>query len=419
MIKKILSNHILSKSLQTMVVQALGQACAFITAILLARHLNMKDYGFYIFDVTVATIIAVVATMGAGGILARTWGKSDLKSNFERHKETFRVHNWYFKRGFAIVVIVIALIIFYNRSEHSDNSIENFALLFAVPFFMANIFQSFFVARRVVIFANLIQLGLRLIMLFLTLAFIVLYINDTAMLIGTMMIFMTIYVTSIWLIQTSKYSFESAKPVGSNLSFALMQWGLLLLSQIDIIILKGLSDPSNVALFGVALQLSALVSFVLNAVNSNVLSQIADDYKNNSREIFQQKITAYTRIIFVLSIIAILGLIICGYPITLMYGEQYTTSYFIFCILMIGQIVNVLSGCVATILNMAGFEKNTCIAFYIALVLNIVLGSIFTLYWGVYGLAVASSISMIYWNIHLLYKVVTKIKINPTIFIFR
>lgn len=198
-----------------------------------------------------------------------------------------------------------------------------------------------------------------------------------------------------------------------------MQWGLLLLSQVDIIILKGLSGPSDVALFGVALQLSALVSFVLNAVNSNVLSQIADDYKNNSREIFQQKITSYTRIIFVLSIIAILGLIICGYPITLMYGEQYTTSYFIFCILMIGQIINVLSGCVATILNMAGFEKNTCIAFYIALVLNIVLGSIFTLYWGVYGLAVASSISMIYWNIHLLYKVVTKIKINPTIFIFR
>lgn len=90
----------------------------------LARHLNMKDYGFYIFGVTVATIIAVVATMGAGGILARTWGKSDLESNFERHKETFRVHNWYFKRGFAIVIIVIAFIIFYNRSEHSDNSIE-------------------------------------------------------------------------------------------------------------------------------------------------------------------------------------------------------------------------------------------------------------------------------------------------------
>lgn len=57
-----------------------------------------------------------------------------------------------------------------------------------------------------------------------------------------------------------------------------------------------------------------------------------------------------------------------------MYGKQYTASYFIFCILMVGQIVNVLSGCVATILNMAGYEKSTCFAFYIALAINILLG---------------------------------------------
>ncbi|AIT10110.1 multidrug transporter [Candidatus Francisella endociliophora] len=417
MINKIRSNHILSKSLQTMIVQALGQGCAFITAILLARHLSINDYGYYIFGVTVATILAVIATMGGGGILARTWGKSDLKDIFERNKETYLVQNWYFKRGFAFVVIAIAVIIFYNYSENNDNSIENFALLFAVPFFMANIFQSFFVARRVVVVANLLQLGLRIIMLLLTVAFMFLHMRNTALLVGSMMIFMTIYTSTIWLIKTSKYSFESSKPVGSNLSFALMQWGLLLLSQVDIIILKGLSSPSSVALYGVALQLGALVSFVLNAVNSNVLSQIADDYKNCSRDEFQKKITSYTKIIFLLSIIAIFGLIICGYPITLLYGEKYTTSYFIFCILMIGQIVNVLSGCVATILNMAGFEKTTCFAFYIALAINITLGIIFTIYWGVYGLAIASSLSMIYWNIHLLYKVVTNIKINPTIFI--
>ncbi|WP_150467483.1 lipopolysaccharide biosynthesis protein [Francisella sp. SYW-9] len=418
MINKILSNHILSKSLQTMVVQALGQACAFITAILLARHLDISDYGYYIFGVTVAMILAVVATMGAGGILARTWGKSDLEG-YERNKETFLVHNWYFKRGFAFIILVIVIIVLYNHRENNDNYIENFALLFAVPFFMANIFQSFFVAKRIVVVANLLQLGLRVIMLFLTVFFMFLYISNTAMLVGCMMIFMTVYITTVWLIQTSKYSFESSKPEGSNLSFAFMQWGLLLLSQVDIIILKGLSIPANVALYGVALQLGALVSFVLNAVNSNVLSQIADDYKNCSKEEFQIKITSYTRIIFILSIFAIVGLIICGYPITLLYGKEYVVSYFIFCILMVGQIVNVISGCVATILNMAGFEKTTCFAFYVALIINIVLGIIFTIYGGVYGLAIASSLSMIYWNIHLLYKVVTKIGINPTVFIFR
>ncbi|MDE4972335.1 multidrug transporter, partial [Francisella tularensis subsp. holarctica] len=77
-------------------------------------------------------------------------------------------------------------------------------------------------------------------------------------------------------------------------------WGLLLLSQIDIKILKVLETPEDFSLYGVALQLGALVNFVLNAVNSNVLSQIADDYKNFSRKEFQNKITSYTRIIFIL-----------------------------------------------------------------------------------------------------------------------
>ncbi|KEI34669.1 capsular polysaccharide synthesis enzyme Cps [Francisella sp. W12-1067] len=399
-----------------MFVQALGQGCAFITAILLARHLDINEYGYYIFGVTVATILAVIATMGAGGILARTWGKSNL-FDYQRDKETFLVQNWYFKRGISIIFATLLLIFFYSYFRGSVNYIEIFALFFAIPFFVANILQSFFVAKRIVVLANLLQLGLRVIMLFITVFFIVWYLNSTITLVASMAAIMLIYITLIWLSQLKKYSFKSSKPSGSNLSFALMQWGLLLLSQIDILILKGISDTKSIALFGVALQLSALVSFVLNAVNSNVLSQIADDYKNCSLIEFQKRVTSYTKIIFFLSIFAIAGLLVCGYPITLLYGEQYTVSYYIFSILMVGQIINILSGCVATILNMAGYEKKTCIAFYIALLINIVLGIIFTEIWGVYGLAVASSLSMTYWNIHLLYQVVTKLKINPTIFI--
>lgn len=399
-----------------MVVQALGQGCAFITAILLARHLDIGQYGHYIFGVTVATILAVIATMGAGGILARTWGKSEL-TTYKRNKETFLVQNWYLKRGLSLVVLVVALIILSNYLNSSINLIEIIALLFAIPFFIANILQSFFVAKRVVVYANLIQLGLRFIMLTITCVFIFSYLQSSVLLITTMALAMGSYILLIWLKQLKNYGFESSKPVGSNISFALMQWGLLLLSQVDILILKGVSSTVNVALFGVALQLSALVSFVLNAVNSNVLSQIADDYKNCSRQDFQRKITSYTQIIFVLSIFTIIGLIICGYPITLLYGQEFIVSYYIFCILMVGQIVNILSGCVATILNMAGYEKSTCMAFYIALLINIILGITFTSLYGIYGLAVASSLSMIYWNIHLLYKVITTIKINPTIFI--
>ena len=179
-----------------MVVQASGQGCAFITAILLARHLDIDQYGNYIFGVTVATILAVIATMGAGGILARTWGKSDL-ADYQRDQETFSVQNWYFKRGSSLIVLVLAIIILANYINSSINLIETTALLFAVPFFVANILQSFFVAKRVVVYANLIQLGLRAIMLVITCIFIFSYIQNSTLLIATMVFCMSIYICNM------------------------------------------------------------------------------------------------------------------------------------------------------------------------------------------------------------------------------
>ena len=185
----------------TMFVQALGQGCAFVTAILLARHLSMSQYGYYIFGVTVATILAVIATMGAGGILARTWGKSE-KLGFERNQETFLVQNWYFKCGLALIIVVLALIIIPSYINSSTNLIQAFALFFAIPFFIANILQSFFVAKRIVVYANLIQLGLRLIMLTLVCIFMFSSMKNSTMLIATIALCMFAY---IFVIRHNRY----------------------------------------------------------------------------------------------------------------------------------------------------------------------------------------------------------------------
>ena len=342
-----------------MFVQAGGQGCAFITAILLARSLSMTEYGYYIYGITVATILAVISTMGAGGIVARTWGRSE-KIGLDRDKEAYSVQNWYFKRGLLLIVAVIFFIGLHDYLRGNINYIEFFALGFAIPFFVANVIQSFFVAKRLVVIANLIQFGLRVIMLVLAGLFIFMSWDNVAELVLVMFGIMTIYIAIVWAKNTFKYGFESEKPQGSNLSFAMMQWGLLLLSQIDIIILRFFSSSdmapayvkqemvnnivsqalqpifdsailtnsvfiSSIAIFGVALQLSALVAFVLNAVNSNVLSHIADDYKNCTKEEFQKRITSYTRIIFILSLFAIVGLLVFGYPInSFIWSKLYT-----------------------------------------------------------------------------------------------
>jgi len=413
---RILNNEVLFKSILTMIIQLTGQASAFLTAIVLARYLSIKEYGFYIFGVTLATILAVIATFGAGGILARSWGWSDNQGE-ARNNEVFHIHTWYQKRGIILILTVILAIAIYTiSSENTDNIIEVFALCFAIPYFIANLLQSFFVAIKKVIYSNLIQLFMRLIMLIVAVYFFVFSIKKPTILVFITFILMLIYMLILWSKQAFKYKLKTKKPQGSNLSFAFMQWGILLLSYIDILLLQIMSTADNIALFGVAIQLSGLVTFVLSAVNLNILSQVADDYKNLSLKIFQKRITSFTKVIFLLSSLVLLGLIFMGYFIVLLYGEKYISSYYIFCILIVGQAFNVFTGAVATILNMAGFEKITCKAFYLALCLNILMGIILLPIWGVYGLAIASALSTIYWNLHLLIEVIRKVKINPTIF---
>lgn len=418
MIKKLLANDILIKSILTMFVQGLGQLTAFFSAILLARYFEVSQYGQYMFGVTAATIIAVIATLGADGILARSWGWSE-NTGSKRSHEIFCIQNWFFKKGLLMICIALILTaLYFILMNQTPNWIEVFAFLFVIPFFIANLLQSFFIANRKVVYANLIQFFMRIIMLAIIVVFFSYGLHAPEILVCLMFISISVYMLILWGKMSFKHGLHSLKPKGSNLSFMLLKWGNLLLAQVDIVLLKFFSTNENIAYYAVALQLSALVVFVLNAVSSNILSQVANDYKYLSHEKFQHKITSYTRIIVSLSAIVIIALISSGYWITLLYGEAYTAAYYLFCVLMIGQIVNVLCGSVFTILNMSGFEKTTCRVFYVALMINIVLGIILIPFYQAYGVAIASVIAMMYWNIYLLVIVITKLKINPTIFSF-
>lgn len=417
-IKKLLHNEILIKSLGTMFVQGLGQITAFASAILLAHYLTVSEYGQYMFGVTIATISAVIATLGADGILARSWGWSS-NNGITRTKEVFQLHNWFWRRGIIILIFAcIGCFSYIYLFDPNASFIEVFAFLFALPFFIANLLQSFYVANRKVIYANLIQFIMRLMMLLIIGIYIIIEIHNAPLLVGSMFAAITLYMLILWLKISIKYGFKSHKPHGSNLSFMLLKWGNLLLSQIDIVLLKIFSSNESIAYYAVALQLSALVVFVLNAVSANIMAQVANDYKMLSRDAFQTKITEYTRIICGLSALGMVVLIIAGYWITMLYGQAYTQAYSLFCVLMIGQAVNVLCGSVFTILNMAGFEKTTCRAFYIALVINIALGIALIPSLHAFGVAIASAIAMIFWNLVLTYLVIKKLGINPTIFTF-
>ncbi len=416
-IKNLIKQPLFQRTLAIMLIQASGQLVAFLTAIILARHLQVAEYGQYIFGITLATIIAVIATFGADGVLARTWGWSEhTKDVYQRNQQVFHTHNWYWFRGIGLLVTcLIAMLLIHHVAPIA--AIERYAIIFALPFFIANLLQSFFIGTKRGVWANAIQLGLRLIMFaVVAIGLLVITTDQITGLIMIMLIATSGFVCLIWARATTYYGVIQRRPSGSNVAFMLLKWGNLLISQIDIILVRLLSNSDQVAFYGVALQLNLMVAFVLNAVSANIMAQIAHDFKHLTKTEFQHRIYQYTKLIVALSAVALGGMVSVGYWVTQLYGSAYVMAYWIFCVLAVGQLVNILCGNVFTIFNMAGFEKLSCRVFYTALAINLIFG--WGLFWpfGVFGIAMASVIAMIYWNIHLVLLVKQKIHINPTIF---
>ena len=73
-------------------------------------------------------------------------------------------------------------------------------------------------------------------------------------------------------------------------------------------------------------------------------------------------------------------------------------------------------GPVGLLLNMTGHERETAKGVAISAVLNMVLNFLLIPRWGITGAAVATTVSMIAWNLLLAWQVNTKLTIQPTIF---
>jgi O-antigen/teichoic acid export membrane protein len=104
-----------------------------------------------------------------------------------------------------------------------------------------------------------------------------------------------------------------------------------------------------------------------------------------------------------------------GSIIELVYGEEYKSGYVALVILLAGQVVNAGSGPVALLLNMTGYERYTLRGVGVSTILNVVLNVILIPKYGIAGAAVASALTLVGWNLILVYFVARELGINSSV----
>lgn len=178
----------------------------------------------------------------------------------------------------------------------------------------------------------------------------------------------------------------------SSIAFILMQ-------SIDVILLGKFVDFSAVAFYSIAVKLTMIISIVLASVNAVFAPKISELFSLGDDLNLKANIKKATRLIFVLTLPAIVFITVFSNKILAFFGDEYIIAQTALYILIIGQVVNAFCGSVGTYMNMTGKQNALQIFLIIALFINVILNWILIPKYSFNGAAIATSISMVIWNI--------------------
>lgn len=169
----------------------------------------------------------------------------------------------------------------------------------------------------------------------------------------------------------------------------------LVTNNFPIIYSNFLGETDSTALLAISLKISLLVNFILVTFNSILMPKVSLHHKS-SNIVQLQKVIVSNNVV-----VALVGGIFCSImflfseTILSLFGESYKQGVDMFLVLLVGQFFNVMTGSVGAILMMSGFERKYNVALILSMIVLVISALFLGALYGVFGVAIAISISLI------------------------
>jgi len=176
-----------------------------------------------------------------------------------------------------------------------------------------------------------------------------------------------------------------------------------IISQTGIVLLGIFRNEADVGYYSIALKLSTLTVFALYAINSMAAPKFSELYANGRIDELFLLAQKSSKLIFFVTVPILFFLIIFGKPlISIAFGNEFTQAYLVLVLLVIGQFVSSAAGSTGYFMNMTGNQ----IVFRNIMIFTGIFNIFFSLFFirllGIYGAAIASTLSLALWNIWVL-----------------
>ena len=204
--------------------------------------------------------------------------------------------------------------------------------------------------------------------------------------------------------------------ISDGLGFLTVIGGLqVLLANVDLLIVSWLMEPTDVAIYKIALQFGVLVGFGLTIMNLVLQPILANHYSRSEMGLFQQELSFYTLINQASTTVLCIAIYYFRRDlVTLIFGPGYEQSADLIPYILAGQFVNVMAGSAGVVLNMTNNHIYVLRGFLISITTTLIILLLAIPEYGLKGAGIAYFVSFVTWNIYLLVKVKTTLGVNSS-----
>ena len=401
---------ILNKSSRVFSLRIISIISGFFLMYLITNVYGAEGMGIFALSQTILMVMVMLSVFGTDTASLK------YSSQYFSNNEYRKLNSFYFSIFKFVIVssIFISIIIFFIKGDLSvffNKSLLNHSLFFIslsiLPMSFININSE---SLRGIGKYSLFTIFRYVLMPVLTILFIYVFNNNNDLLIPIKAYAISICIISLlsftFLLREIKF-FKYFSNIDSTLNdvvkyslpVLISNSMLLLIQWIDIIILGYFETSNTVGIYSVVMKISLFSSVILFSINSIVASEFSRLYSLDKMVDLRVLIKKSSKIIFFITIPVLILIVYFSKSILGYFGYEFIMANKTLYILVVGQFINVLCGSVGYILMMTEKQNIFKNIMIFATCVNIILNIVLIPKYSINGAAIASSISLILWNV--------------------
>ncbi|MEO0882823.1 MAG: flippase [Pseudomonadota bacterium] len=403
---------LLAKSAAMAVARGINILAGFVLAVVLAGSLGATGYGTYLFILATAQMLAMPSMMGLPALLTR---QIAIYADAAQYAHIIGIVRW----GLAIVLGAAALIAvglgaaLIARSPfggpHLSTTYSICIVLFVLGTGLMSWASAILNGFRRPVWSSLPDGVIRPVtLLAAVVTFALLGQLTPAAAIGLHIV--AILVAFFWAVLAAwrHCDFGTATPIRAKATYESAVWfsGLWPLfltvaattinGKLDMVMLGVLKSPGDVAVYGLAVQIAALVIVPQTILNTIVAPRIAAAGKTPNMSDLQKTLSSVCGASCLGALTVMIGLVFIGPPmIRLFFGPDFQTSYNLLILLSFGHVVVCAMGPAMIALNMLHQERHVAAIVVASGGANVLLNMVLIPTYGGMGAATATLITII------------------------